>query len=143
MAQAAPAPMTAAPAIGFRQPAASQGSFQLRLAVPPSLVATTDAEAIASAAAAAASVRRAASVLENEPAAEPASAASEEEPPPSLVLEVELWRADLLSGVLEVDDKGKVLRADPVCPLGQAGAYVGEAADRRLGSTGLARRERG
>ncbi|GLC40592.1 hypothetical protein PLESTM_001090800 [Pleodorina starrii] len=65
-------------------------------------------------------------------AAEPAAAAaavavSELLAPPSLVFEVELWRADLLSGVLEVDDKGKVLRTDGVCPLGQAGLVLGAA----------------
>ncbi|PNH09202.1 Tiny macrocysts protein B, partial [Tetrabaena socialis] len=42
-----------------------------------------------------------------------------------LCLEVELWRADLLSGVLEVDEKGKVLRADATCPLGQSGLLLG------------------
>ncbi|EFJ49581.1 hypothetical protein VOLCADRAFT_89940 [Volvox carteri f. nagariensis] len=47
--------------------------------------------------------------------------------PPSLVFELELWRADLLSGVLEVDDQGKVLRADGMCPLGQAGLVLGTA----------------
>ncbi|GLC53515.1 hypothetical protein PLESTB_000757900 [Pleodorina starrii] len=54
--------------------------------------------------------------------------------PRNLMFEVELWRADLLSGVLEVDDKGKVLRADGVCPLGQAGLVLGATPASIVGS---------
>ncbi|KXZ43099.1 hypothetical protein GPECTOR_102g52 [Gonium pectorale] len=34
------------------------------------------------------------------------------QPQPSLALELELWRADLLTGVLAVDERGRLLRAD-------------------------------
>ena len=40
---------------------------------------------------------------------------------PSLRLEVELWRADLLGGVLELDARGRVARVDPHDSLGRAG----------------------
>ncbi|PNH12265.1 Tiny macrocysts protein B [Tetrabaena socialis] len=54
-------------------------------------------------------------------------------PAASLCLEVELWRADQLSGVLEVDDQGRVLRADATCPLGQSGLVLGAATSTLLG----------
>ncbi|KAG2454201.1 hypothetical protein HYH02_001236 [Chlamydomonas schloesseri] len=44
---------------------------------------------------------------------------------PSLRLEVELWRADLLGGVLELDARGRVARVDPHDSLGQAGLVLG------------------
>ncbi|KAG2432647.1 hypothetical protein HXX76_008987 [Chlamydomonas incerta] len=44
---------------------------------------------------------------------------------PSLRLEVELWRADLLGGVLELDARGRVSRVDPHDSLGQAGLVLG------------------
>ncbi|GLC70645.1 hypothetical protein PLESTF_001017600 [Pleodorina starrii] len=98
------------------------------------LVGNTDSRVSAAAAAAAAAAAMTAGVLQSaallnaDPlaaAAAAAAAVSELLAPPSLVFEVELWRADLLSGVLEVDDKGKVLRTDGVCPLGQAGLVLG------------------
>ncbi|PNH12261.1 Tiny macrocysts protein B [Tetrabaena socialis] len=46
---------------------------------------------------------------------------------------VELWRADQLSGVLEVDHQGKVLRADSTCLLGQSGLVLGAATSTLLG----------
>ncbi|PNH03659.1 Tiny macrocysts protein B [Tetrabaena socialis] len=52
-----------------------------------------------------------------------------------LCLEVELWRADLLSGVLEVDENGKVLRADATCSLGQSGLILGMSPSMLLGSS--------
>ncbi|PNH04175.1 Tiny macrocysts protein C, partial [Tetrabaena socialis] len=52
---------------------------------------------------------------------------------PSLCIEVELWRADLLSGVLEVDNTGKVLRVDATCPLGQSGLILGSSVSALLG----------
>ncbi|KAG2445088.1 hypothetical protein HYH02_008955 [Chlamydomonas schloesseri] len=42
-----------------------------------------------------------------------------------LYIEVELWRADLLTGVLEVDERGRVLRIDPTDDLGQAALVLG------------------
>ncbi|KAG2430819.1 hypothetical protein HXX76_009795 [Chlamydomonas incerta] len=45
----------------------------------------------------------------------------------SLTIEVELWRADLLTGVVEVDERGRVLRIDPTDDLGQAALVLGAA----------------
>ncbi|KAG2430818.1 hypothetical protein HXX76_009794 [Chlamydomonas incerta] len=50
-----------------------------------------------------------------------------EEPAPALYIEVELWRADLLTGVVEVDERGRVLRIDPTDDLGQAALVLGAA----------------
>ncbi|KAG2445524.1 hypothetical protein HXX76_000139 [Chlamydomonas incerta] len=44
-----------------------------------------------------------------------------------LFIEVELWRADLLTGVVEVDESGRVLRIDPTDDLGQAALVLGAA----------------
>ncbi|KAG2431968.1 hypothetical protein HYH02_013184 [Chlamydomonas schloesseri] len=44
-----------------------------------------------------------------------------------LYVEVELWRADLLTGVVEVDEGGRVLRIDPTDDLGQAALVLGAA----------------
>ncbi|GFR47567.1 hypothetical protein Agub_g9292 [Astrephomene gubernaculifera] len=46
---------------------------------------------------------------------------------PSLCLEVELWRADLLSGVVEVDEAGKVLRTDAAGTPDIAGLVLGSS----------------
>ncbi|PNH09214.1 Tiny macrocysts protein B, partial [Tetrabaena socialis] len=51
-----------------------------------------------------------------------------------LCLEVELWRADLLSGVLEVDENGRVLRADATCGLGQSGLVLGASPPALVGT---------
>ncbi|KAG2445087.1 hypothetical protein HYH02_008954 [Chlamydomonas schloesseri] len=48
-----------------------------------------------------------------------------EDSAPALHIEVELWRADLLTGVVEVDERGRVLRIDPTDDLGQAALVLG------------------
>ncbi|KAG2430820.1 hypothetical protein HXX76_009796 [Chlamydomonas incerta] len=50
-----------------------------------------------------------------------------EDSAPALYIEVELWRADLLTGVVEVDERGRVLRIDPTDDLGQAALVLGAA----------------
>ncbi|KAG2501688.1 hypothetical protein HYH03_000190 [Edaphochlamys debaryana] len=52
----------------------------------------------------------------------------------SLVVEVELWRADTLSGVLEVDDRGRIIRADNAGPLNSASLVLGTPMSSLLGS---------
>ncbi|KAG2425298.1 hypothetical protein HXX76_013879 [Chlamydomonas incerta] len=44
---------------------------------------------------------------------------------PDLQVEIELWRSDLLSGILEVDDRGRIVRADYNSPLTHAGMVLG------------------
>ncbi|KXZ43615.1 hypothetical protein GPECTOR_85g345 [Gonium pectorale] len=51
----------------------------------------------------------------------------------ALVLEIELWRADLLSGVLEVDERGRVLRADQ-SPLDSSDLVLGAPASALAGA---------
>ncbi|KAG2488180.1 hypothetical protein HYH03_013321 [Edaphochlamys debaryana] len=51
----------------------------------------------------------------------------------SLMVEVELWRADLLSGVVEVDEKGRLIRKDANSPLTHADLVLGLPATALLG----------